>query len=60
MTEKILKNLIFKHNQGTDLESFWDWIYKFDICKDCVDAFKKKFRLAIMILALPLNEKPSL
>ena len=36
MIEKISINLILKQNQNADLKSFWDWLYKFDFCKDLI------------------------
>ena len=46
MVEKILRNSILKQNQSADLQSFSDWLYKFE----------KNFRLAIMNFALPLKK----
>ena len=66
MVEKNLRSLILKQYQSADLKSFWNWFGISDLCKDfCkillffVGTFIRNFRLALMILTLPLNKKLS-
>lgn len=47
-------NLILKQNQSTDKKRFWVWLQKLS-----VGTFIRNFKLASMILTLPLNKKPS-
>ena len=66
MVEKNLRSLILKQHQSADLKSFWNWFGFSDWSKDftknfalCVGNFIRNFRLALIILTLPLNKKLS-
>ena len=56
------KSLILNQYQSADLKSFWNWFGISDLCKNfckillSVWAPYKNFRLALMILTLPLNK----
>ena len=66
MVEKNLRRLILKQYQSAGLKSFWNWFRISGFCKDfcknnafCVGTFIRNFRLALMIMTLPLNKKRS-